>query len=155
MATANIVTKEICVAIKKSYTYNKNTGKIKRVNRKNADGSYDKDGYLIIKFKSKQYKAHRIAWFLHYGVFPSDVIDHINRCKHDNRIENLRDTSSAVNANNVFRVKNKDSGYVGIYVDRSTKGLKAIYTTACNNKTYRFRDLNDAVAFRKMRGMKI
>ena len=72
----------------KHFKYNKD-GTITRDDRKNSLGSYDKDGYLILKIKGKQFKAHRIAWLLNYGEFPKGEIDHINRCRTDNRIENL------------------------------------------------------------------
>ena len=47
-------------------------GVISRDDRKNSYGSLDKDGYLIIKVKGKQFKAHRIAWLLVYGDFPKN-----------------------------------------------------------------------------------
>lgn len=71
--------------IKKHFKYD--NGTLIRDDRKNSNGSLDKDGYLIIKVKGKQFKAHRIVWLLHYGKFPLYEIDHINRNKLDNRIE--------------------------------------------------------------------
>ena len=44
-----------------------------------------------------KYYGHRLAWLLHYGTWPEGVIDHINRDKTDNRISNLRDTTTQVN----------------------------------------------------------
>lgn len=61
------------------------------------------DGYLAVCVKGKQYKAHRVAWYLHTGQWPNGTIDHINRVKTDNRIENLRDVSSAENSLNKNR----------------------------------------------------
>ena len=53
-------------------------------------GSLHKHGYLHCKVGSKHYKVHRLAWFLYYGEFPKNDIDHINGIRTDNRIENLR-----------------------------------------------------------------
>lgn len=120
-------------------------GKIFRDDRKNSNGSYDKDGYLIYKIKGKQIKAHRLVWFLCNGNFPESELDHINRIRDDNRIENLRLSNRKMQHENTTRTPNKDTGVVGIYLDKSTKGLLARYTFEYKNKVYRFRNLQDAI----------
>ena len=40
----------------KCIDYNPETGEIKHLLRKNANGSFDKDGYLIIKIKGSIHK---------------------------------------------------------------------------------------------------
>ena len=57
-------------------------------------------GYIDISFNGKLYKAHRLAWFYLYKKFPIKDLDHINRNPSDNRINNLREVSSAENAQN-------------------------------------------------------
>lgn len=57
-------------------------------------------GYLRVKFDGKHYPIHRLAWYLYHGTWPKGQIDHINRDKLDNRIENLRDVSSRANSQN-------------------------------------------------------
>ena len=91
--------------IKINFSYDSNTGVITSLTRKNSNGSIDKDGYLIIKFKGIQYKAHRIAWVLYYGRFPKDNIDHINNDRTDNRINNLRLLPQRLNCLNRDRNK--------------------------------------------------
>lgn len=132
--------------------FNYNDGKITRDDRKNSNGSIDKDGYLIIKVKGKQFKAHRIAWLLYYGYFPKSELDHINRNKLDNRIENLRESNRSEQNRNKDKKSNKQTGQIGIYIDK-TKGLKKNYATKIDNKTYRFYTLQEAIEWRKENGL--
>lgn len=62
-------------------------------------------GYVIVKVAQRRYRAHRVAWALHYGKWPDYEIDHINGVRTDNRIENLRDVPRQVNAQNIVRSK--------------------------------------------------
>lgn len=135
---------EIIDYIRQYFIYNSD-GTFTRTDRKNSKGSLDKDGYLIIKIKGKQYKAHRLVFAYHNGRFPTMEIDHINRNRLDNRIENLREVDRQVNVNNTARKVNPDTGVVGIYKDKCTEGLKAIYTFHHKGKTYRFRTLEEAI----------
>ena len=120
-------------------------GKLYRNDRRNSNGSLDKDGYLIIKVKGKQFKAHRIVWLLCKGDFPKLVIDHIDRNRLNNKIENLREVTPKENFQNRTIHPNKDTGVVGIYKDKKTKGLKAIYCFHTAGKTFRFRTLDEAI----------
>lgn len=129
--------------IKKYFKYS--DGKIIRTDRKNSAGSYDKNGYLILKIKGKQFKAHRVVWFLCNGYFPNEEIDHINRVRDDNRIENLRLSNRKEQAANTTKKVNPDTGVVGIYLDKTTRGLLAKYTFRFGKKSYRFRKLEDAI----------
>lgn len=131
--------KELVVEMKKNFTYNPDTGELKRLTRKNSNGSFDKDGYLIIKYKGKQIKAHRLAWLLFYGVLPEKELDHINRNRTDNRIINLRQADRILN--------NKNNSKKGYYLE-NTKGLKKKYCVKYNKKTYRFYTENEAYNFR-------
>ena len=59
-----------------------------------------RNGYLIVNYsfngKIRKYLIHRLIWIWHQGNDP-DTVDHINRDRSDNRIENLRDVSLSVN----------------------------------------------------------
>lgn len=110
--------KEICDHIRKYFVYK--DGVITRKDRKNSNGSLDKDGYLIYKVKGRQIKAHRLVWFLCNGVFPDCEIDHINRNRRDNRIENLRLADRNVQAQNTIRLPNKDTG---VRSNRKKRGI--------------------------------
>lgn len=133
--------------IKKHFKYN--NGNLTRDDRKNSNGSLDKDGYLIIKVKGKQFKAHRIVWLLKKGCFPKAELDHINRNKLDNRIENLRESNRKEQNNNKEQIPNKDTGCVGIHI---TKGCKKKFTVKFNNITKRFYTLEEAKEWRLENG---
>ena len=70
--------------------------------------------YRHIHIDGINYPAHRIAWFYMEGYFPEHEIDHINRCKYDNRWKNLRHVIKACNLRNKgLHIKNK-SGVTGV-----------------------------------------
>ena len=77
-----------------------------------------KNGYksITITYQCKRYKyyAHRLAWFIYYGEWPKNQIDHINGVRTDNRIKNLRSVTVSENRKNAkLRIDNK-SGRVGV-----------------------------------------
>jgi hypothetical protein len=61
-----------------------------RTRGKEAKGTVANNGYIHIRVDRRIYLAHRLAWYLSYGMWPN-TIDHINRIKTDNRLSNLRD----------------------------------------------------------------
>ena len=119
-------------------------GELVRDDRRNSLGSIDKDGYVIVKVKKHQVKAHRLVWFLAHGEFPATEIDHINRNRQDNHIENLRLSNRKEQVRNCTRKANPDTGVVGIRIDR-TKGLKKNFAFNFNGKTLRFYTLQEAI----------
>lgn len=71
-------------------------------------------GYRCGIIKGRKFKAHRVAWALHYGEWPAGLIDHINHDRSDNRIENLRDVDDQGNARNQKLRHDNSSGRVGV-----------------------------------------
>jgi HNH endonuclease/AP2 domain len=59
-------------------------------------------GYWLLCVCGEQYKAHRVAWFYVYGRWPKAGLDldHINKNRSDNRIENLREVTRSQNMTN-------------------------------------------------------
>lgn len=71
-------------------------------------------GYLVTRVDNILYFNHRLVWLYVNGYFPENAIDHINRNKSDNRIENLREVSAMCNARNSTNYKNNTSGVKGV-----------------------------------------
>lgn len=133
---------ELTAHILKHFHYD--NGAITRDDRKGGTGSLDKNGYLILKVKARQFKAHRVAWLLNTGEWPKSELDHINRIRTDNRIENLRESNRIQQCENKTVYPNPDTGYPGIYLDKSTQGLKKKYAFHFGGKTYRFYTAKEA-----------
>lgn len=72
-------------------------------------------GYIHITHNYKIYSAHRLAWFFVNGAWPKDMIDHLNRDKSDNRIENLRQATNQINQRNTKISSKNTSGHRGVY----------------------------------------
>ena len=89
-------------------------------------GAPHQGGYLQVGFSidGVKYKAlvHRVAFAIHHGYW-CDFVDHENNIRDDNRIENLRDsTSSGNNAN-----RNCAPGRYG---------LKGVYLHVCTGRYF-------------------
>jgi hypothetical protein len=108
-------------ALRATFVYDQETGEIWRrrshglVKQK---ASISSNGYARIGFDGKRYGAHRIAWAISTGEWPTRDIDHINGVRTDNRIANLRHVSRATNLENLRGAKshNVSSGVLGVYI---------------------------------------
>lgn len=99
-----------------------------------AFNSKDGQGYLRGTVLGKRIRAHRIAWVIQVGAWPTHHIDHINGDRSDNRIENLRDVPRLVNQKNMRRMRSNTSGVVGVsatkngtweaYIDHAGKRIR-------------------------------
>lgn len=72
------------------------------------------EGYRLIKVNRIIWLAHRLIFMYHNGFFP-ETIDHINKNKSDNRIENLREATYSQNNANRSIHKNNNSGLKGVF----------------------------------------
>jgi hypothetical protein len=76
-------------------------------------GWLDGKGHRYICVEGVVYAAHRLAWLYAYGIWPRDMIDHINGEKDDNRLPNLRDVGMCINMQNK-RHSNNSVGLLGV-----------------------------------------
>jgi hypothetical protein len=73
-----------------------------------------KSGYRTVRLGRRGYSACRLAWLYVYGVWPTNVIDHKNGKRDDNRLSNLREVTHGENCFNRCRSKNNSSGFKGV-----------------------------------------
>ncbi len=101
---------------KKQIHYSKNKGDIA--------GYIHSSGYWHICIKQKLYKTHRLIFLYHYKYLPKEI-DHIDRNKLNNRIENLREATHSQNMLNRKKHKTNKSGYKGVSWYSGNKKWKA------------------------------
>ncbi|AZF94070.1 HNH homing endonuclease [Pectobacterium phage Clickz] len=124
--------KTIPTGLRDQFSYNKETGVITRLARQ---GNYQAHthctsvcttgNYLKVTYRGTQYLQHRVAWFLHYGTQPPDVIDHVNGSGLDNRIVNLREATTSTNQMNIKATSKSTTGVKGIFPVRGGKLYRA------------------------------
>jgi hypothetical protein len=92
-------------------------------------GAKNKKGYICLMLDGKPLYAHRVAWALATGAWPTGVVDHINHDKSDNRLENIRDVSRTANRQNQrAALSNNSTGIIGAGArkyGRYVAGIKA------------------------------
>lgn len=106
-------------------------------------------GYLVVKVDDRPYLAHRLAWTLVTGAWPTQQIDHINRVRHDNRWVNLREVTHSENNQNQRMSRSNTSGHTGVYWHALTSKWRA--SIGLNNRQIHiglFETLEEAVAAR-------
>lgn len=116
---------------------------------RNRDWYQDKDGYLVCSYlyagKRQFVRFHRIVM----KAKPSQIVDHINNNRADNRKENLRCCSRAENNRNRKRYATNTSGVSGVYYDkRRRKWVASITYQHKRLNLGRFKDKDDAIAIR-------
>lgn len=71
-------------------------------------------GYKSGNILGNVYLSHRVAWAHHYGEWPEQIIDHVNRDTSDNRICNLREANHTQSAANRATPSSNTSGFKGV-----------------------------------------
>ena len=110
-------------------------------------GSGHGDGYLSVQIDGKGYYAHRLAWALHHGQWPSSSLDHRNGNRSDNRILNLREADKSGQGANMRVMRNGLKGatfhrrigrwQAQITKNRKVRSLGYFETEAEAHKAYR------------------
>jgi len=73
-----------------------------------------RQGYCVGAVLGQSVLAHRVAWAMMTGQWPSDQVDHINGARSDNRWHNLRAATSAENARNRSSNNASTSKFLGV-----------------------------------------
>lgn len=141
--------------LRERYSYNAETGslhiakKLYRSIHKVGDrvGYIGDSGYEYICIKGRNYVIHRAIWAHFYGEWPKIKLDHINRIRTDNRIENLRlADNSQNNANQSLRSDNKSGKKGVIWLEARQKWFAQIGFRGKRKSGY-FVNLEDAAKF--------
>lgn len=82
--------------------HKKNKGKAKNGN---IVGWKEKNGYWATNIDGVRYRIHRLIWQYHFDNCP-EMLDHIDRNKDNNSLENLRPATVSLNSFNTIK-KNK------------------------------------------------
>lgn len=105
--------------------------------------------YIRVSVKGHKLYAHRVIWFLVYGKWPDDEIDHIDGNSLNNRLHNLKVVSHIENGRNQKIHKNNKSGQSGVYYHKQSKKWKA--NIGVNGKQIQLGYFKDFESARKAR----
>lgn len=119
----------------KRFDYNPDTGTVTRAagswGAGTVVGTTDGKGYLHVCINYKFVRLHQLAMFLFFGWCPK-YIDHKNNDRRDNRVENLRATTTQLNAGNIRPPRHNTSGFKG--ASRNAKSGKWAAQIKINGK---------------------
>lgn len=123
-----------------------------RINVGDRSGVVNTLGYRVIRLKTKLYLEHILIWCYHNNEYPDCQIDHINRIRTDNRIENLRlaHNNQRDQLQNTNMFKHNTSGFKGVSWCKARNNWECYITVNGKRKNLgRFVDINDAIITRK------
>jgi hypothetical protein len=108
-------------------------------------GYVDRAGYCRVGVDGYNFLAHRLAFFYIEGVWPANEIDHVDRCRTNNKWINLREATRSENMFNVGKRKNNTSGVKGVYWNKEKNKFQA-QATVGGRQVYigRYDSLDDA-----------
>jgi len=72
------------------------------------------NGYERIGVKESHHLSHRLAWLYVHGYWPTAEIDHVDRNRTNNRIDNLREATRSENQQNKPVYRNSKTGVKGV-----------------------------------------
>ena len=104
-------------------------------------------GYIICRICGRNYKAHRVIWFMMTSAWPADQIDHISGVRNDNRWTNLREATRSENCRNAKVRNTNTSGRKGVNWNIKSKKWEASISLNGKRKYLGgFDDIVDAAA---------
>jgi len=110
-------------------------------------GCINNVGYSVVSVENKLYLVHRIIFLWHHGYLPENDVDHIDRNKSNNKIENLREISHRCNSRNTKIYSHNTSGITGVTANGDS-WVAQIHIDKHNNYLGRFKNFDDAVLAR-------
>lgn len=117
-------------ALRLLFEYDPETGILTRNSTGRPCGSPHGKGYLRVNAGVHgMIYAHRLAFALHHGYLPA-VVDHMDRNRLNNRIENLRACVQAENCcNRVKQLEGASSQHKGVHFEKQTQKWRALIKT--------------------------
>lgn len=118
--------------ILENFLHDNTTGKIYRKRNNAVVSTKDPDGYVVVAHcvngKSNAMRGARLVWVMYNGEIPDGmVVDHINRVRDDNRVENLRLATPKQNsANKHNEAEEYSSKYRGVKKDHHGRWVAQI-----------------------------
>jgi hypothetical protein len=101
-------------------------GRNGKVKKGDIAGGLRPKGYLEVHIDGKNYRVHRIVYYMHHGHIDDTMqIDHIDGNRANNRIENLRLVTNSQNGHNRKISKNNTSGVKGVYWNKDRMKFQA------------------------------
>uniref|UniRef100_A0AB37G6I3 Homing endonuclease n=1 Tax=Phage MSP1 TaxID=2801538 RepID=A0AB37G6I3_9VIRU len=106
--------------VREAFEYDPETGHLKwgKTNQKRLIGQFaggKHKGYIRIGFKGKKWGEHQLVFLYHKGYIPEEI-DHNNRIKDCNFIENLEDSNRSDQMHNIDVRKDNKLGESNIYM---------------------------------------
>jgi hypothetical protein len=99
-------------------------------------GTPDRDGYNVICLNGRHYRAARLAWFYMTGVWPRDLVDHIDTNKANDAWRNLRPATMSENKGNQRSTVKNRLGVKGVRLNRHSKRLPYVAQININRTRY-------------------
>ena len=96
-------------------------------------GTLCSNGYIKICINYKQLWLHRVIFLMHHGYLPK-LIDHKDRDRLNNKIENLRDATGTLNSVNKGVQSNNTSGHPGVSFNKQVEKWH-VYIKINNQRT--------------------
>jgi hypothetical protein len=117
---------------------------------KEAFFTIDTYGYMTGSIFGKRYAAHRVIMAMAFGTWPKEDVDHINGCRTDNRLANLRAVSRQENSRNASRSKKNTSGHTGVsWSEKDKRWRSGICINGKEMYLGNFQKVDDAIAARR------
>lgn len=91
-------------------------------------GGLTKSGYYSVRVDGENYMVHRIVWALNHGDLEYGLIDHKDKNRSNNKIENLRLVTHSINCKNSSIKKHNKTGHIGITFQKEIQCYTATWS---------------------------